>query len=139
MEDEQGLSVRNQKLVYGNFFQILHTDLETERGFSKFGNTNNLDKLPKKNYEARGKKVFCTINNIKQISTNNDRGKKNHLSTLSVENFIKLSYAERIKERVSRYLVKTVCSFPEFYEFCGICQPSKSVISVMHFSFLNKY
>lgn len=45
---------------------------------------------------------------MKQIPTNNDRGKKNDLSSLSTENTIKLSYVQMIKEYVRQLLNKNI-------------------------------
>lgn len=45
---------------------------------------------------------------MKQIPTNNDRGKKNYLPSLSIENTIKLSYAQVIKEYVRQLLNKNI-------------------------------
>lgn len=76
---------------------------------------------------------------MKQIPTNNDRGKKNDLPSLSTENTIKLSYAQVIKEYVRQLLNKIMCYFSGFYDVCGICKPSKFVIYVIYFPFLNKH
>lgn len=45
---------------------------------------------------------------MKQIPTNNDRGKKNDLPSLSTENTIKLSYAQVTKEYVRQLLNKNI-------------------------------